>query len=182
MLLQRSKSQLLVIDIQEKMVKAVQEAPKMLKNCEILLKAANELSIPITCSEQYPKGLGYTMPALKELLPTPALEKSTMSCAKDSALKSALAKGAVDDRKMVVIMGIEAHICVLESAIDLAELDYDVFVVWDAVSSRAPVSLEITKSRLEHHGIQLITTEMVLFEWLERCDDPAFKKLTPLIK
>jgi nicotinamidase-related amidase len=148
--------------------------------CSRLLLAANALGIPAIASEQYPRGLGRTVPELADLVP-PALryEKMEFSCYANAAIRQALTRV---NRPQVVLAGIEAHVCVLQTALDLAAAGSAVFVVTDGTASRRPESREMAFRRLAGAGVTLVTLEMVLFEWLRSAADPEFRAISRLIR
>ena len=142
--------------------------------------AAARLGVPILASEQYPKGLGPTAAELKPLVPEGCtLEKIEFSCAANEPHVNRLRRL---QRRQAVIAGIEAHVCVLQTALGLKSAGYDCFVVADAVGSRAPANLAAALARLRDSGIPVVTTEMVLFEWLGCAGTPEFKELSALIR
>ena len=180
MLIERDSACLLVVDVQERLAPAMAEPDTVVRNVAILMQAAARLGVPILASEQYPQGLGRTVPELRALAPATAFfSKIDFSCATDSGLRARIAEAG---RKQVVICGIEAHVCVLQTALGLQQQDYEAFVVADAVSSRAPLSHETALQRLRDNGVELVTTEMVVFEWLGKAGTPEFKELSRLIK
>ena len=180
MLLERDKSCLIVIDIQEKLIQAMCEAETVVANTERLLKAAERLGVPALFSEQYPKGLGPTVAALAPYAAKAGpVEKTEFSCA--------TAPGFVDKlratgRAQAVLAGIEAHVCVLQTALGLRQQGFAVFVVADAVSSRKAESAALALERMRAAGVSVVTTEMVIFEWLGRAGSPEFKALSALVK
>lgn len=179
MLLQSERSQLLLVDVQERLLPAMAEPGLVTENGAILIRAAKELSVPILASEQYPKGLGHTVPELSNLLPANAIyEKLEFSCFANRGLRSLL-QGP--DRQ-TVIFGIESHVCVLQTALDMRASDLDVTVVIDATSSRRAESKQTALLRLQTSGVRVATTEMVVFEWLRRAGTPQFKVLSALIR
>jgi len=180
MLIKPEDSCLIVIDMQDKLVPAMQAPARTIKNAGILLKAAKRLGIPALVTEQYPKGLGSTVSELKGIIQDiPVIEKLHFSCMKDEGFAKAFkALG----RKQAVIAGMEAHICVLQTAVHLMEEGYEVFVVTDATSSRTLESEKACLDRLSSNGAGIVTTEMVVFEWLGQAGIEAFKELLPLIK
>jgi len=180
MLIERQRSCLLVIDIQERLITAIHEAARVVANTAVLLKAASRLGVPVLFSEQYPKGLGPTVPDLARFQPAAGpLIKSEFSCAQAPGYEDRL---RATGRDQLVLTGIEAHVCVLQSALGFRERGYPVFVVADAVSSRRPDSAALALERLRGGGISIVTTEMVLFEWLGRAGTPEFKELSALIR
>lgn len=179
MLLERGKSQLLMVDVQERLLPAMSDPTLVLKNGARLLEAARTLAVPVVVSEQYPAGLGRTVPELASLAPANAVhEKVEFSCFANPALHAAL---AAPDRQ-TVIFGIEAHVCVLQTAIEMALASHDVTIVVDAVGSRVADSKEIALRRMQDAGVRVATTEMVLFEWLRRAGTPEFKAISRLIR
>ena len=185
MILAARHAQLLVIDIQERLVPAMHGVEPVVANSVKLIEASRRLQVPVTISEQYPKGIGATLAPLREAAGDAAtiLPKMTFSCVKDEAIAQALAaRRGEGARTPIVLAGIEAHVCVLQSALDLVTAGYDVFVVADAVASRQPASRELALRRLEQAGVRLASVEMVIFEWLERAGTPDFKALMPLVK
>jgi nicotinamidase-related amidase len=180
MLIDRDRSFLLLVDMQDRLVPAMAEPALVLRNAAILLKTAARLGVPVLASEQYPKGLGHTVPELADLLPTGAvMEKLAFSCLGEAGPADRIASLG---RKQAVICGIEAHVCVLQTAMGLAAEGHEVFVVRDAVSSRLATSVETALGRFHNAGIQVVTTEMVAFEWLGRAGTDEFKEISRLIR
>lgn len=180
MLVDRARSQLLVVDVQERLLPAMAEPDQVSRGCALLMTAAARLDIPITVSEQYPKGLGPTVPALAELVPeNRVLAKLDFSCAADPAIRDRL---ETEGRPQIVVAGIEAHVCVLMTAMQLVEAGHEVFVVADAVSSRRQGSADLALDRLRAAGVSAVNAEMVLFEWLRRAGTEEFKEISKLIK
>jgi nicotinamidase-related amidase len=182
MLLHADTSCLIVIDMQERLVPAMQAPARTIRNARILITAAQELAVPVLLTEQYPKGLGATVPELAAAASAAhaaILPKMHFSCMEDQDFATAF---AATGRKQAVIAGMEAHICVMQTAISLMDQSYEVFVVTDATSSRTLESEKACLDRLQACGAGIVTTEMVVFEWLGRAGTPAFKALLPLIK
>jgi nicotinamidase-related amidase len=178
MLLERAKSLLLLVDMQERLVPAMAGAADVTANCSILLRAAEALAVPVLASEQYPKGLGPTVPELVALAPR-RLEKVEFSVYANPAIRDELSRSG---RKQVVLCGIEAHVCVLQTGLELVEAGFQVFVAADAVASRRPESREVALQRLGRAGATLITAEMALFEWLRSAGAPEFRAISQLIR
>lgn len=178
MLLERAKSLLLLVDMQERLVPIMADAADLTARCGILLRAAYELGVPILASEQYPKGLGATLPALAELAPR-RLEKMEFSAYANSAIKDELTRAG---QKQIILAGIEAHVCVLQTGLELVAAGFQVFVVADAVASRRPESREVALHRVARAGATLITAEMALFEWLRSASAPEFRTISRLIR
>ena len=174
MLIKKDKSSLVIIDVQEKLVSIMPKPHTFIDNIIKLQKAANILGVPIYCSEQYPKGLGKTINKIKENLATDnqMIEKTEFSV----PIKDPYRK------KQFILCGIEAHVCVLQTAINFS-IDKEIYVVQDALSSRYKNDYLTALSRLDKHpNIQIVTCEMVLFEWLKKSDTKEFKTISQLIK
>ncbi len=181
MLLESSKSSLLIVDVQDRLLPAMVESDLVVSRCQILLKAAQALEIPVIVSEQYPKGLGNTVPEL--LLPSAKVfEKMTFSCWRDATMRKHFIDLHEHERPLIIVAGIEAHVCVLQSCIDLYNAGFGVFAVADAMGSRKVESAALAFDRLRGIGIQVINTEMAVFELMEKAGTPMFKTLSALIK
>ncbi|WP_243375166.1 hydrolase [Microvirga solisilvae] len=184
MLLSAKRSHLLVVDIQARLTPAIHDGDNVLRNVKILLQAASRLGVPVTVTEQYPNGLGPTVEAVTELLPSDALvlPKTSFSAAGDAATAERVASLRGEGRDQLVICGAEAHVCVLQSALGFRNQGLEVAVVADAVSSRSPHSVSAACARLLHAGCHWVTTEMTVFEWMERAATDDFRALSPLLK
>jgi nicotinamidase-related amidase len=179
MLIRSAESVLAVIDMQARLVPAMQAPARTIRNTRTLLAGAQELDIPILVTEQYPEGLGATVPELQLPASARILPKMHFSCMEDATFAATLkALG----RKQVIIAGMEAHICVMQTAASLIEAGYEVFVVSDATASRTLESEAACVARLTALGAGIVTTEMVIFEWLGRAGTPAFKKMLAHVK
>lgn len=179
MLIRADDSALVVIDMQERLVPAMQAPARTIRNARTLLRAANAVGVPVLMTEQYPEGLGRTVPEIAALATTPPLRKMHFSCMEDPDFAAAFrALG----RRQAVLAGMEAHICVVQTAASLLEAGIQVFVVSDASASRTLDSERACIDRLSAGGAGIVTTEMVVFEWLGRAGTPAFKELLPLIR
>jgi len=184
MLLARDKSQLLIVDVQDKLLQALSGKDRVVDRCMRLVRAARTLDVPITVSEQYPQGLGPTADSIRDALANAALvaDKVEFSCLRNEFLRERLHELRRQGRPQVVIAGIEAHVCVLQTAVDLEAQGFETFVVADATGSRSKDSRKLALARLNKAGADVVDSEMVLFEWLERADTAAFKELQALIK
>jgi nicotinamidase-related amidase len=184
MLLDATRSHLLVVDLQARLMPAIHEGENVLRNVRILLEAAKRLGIPVSVTEQYPKGLGPTVPSVLEALPpeTVTLAKTAFSAARDPAIAERIAALRGSGLNQLVICGTEAHICVLQSALEFRNTGLDVFVVADAVSSRSNHSVATACARLLHAGCHWVTTEMVAFEWMGEAATDDFRALAPLFR
>jgi nicotinamidase-related amidase len=180
-LLRSADSVLAIIDIQEKFRPTIAGIDDLIKRTEILARAAIRLGVPVLATEQYPKALGATVPEIKRWLPDSQtyLPKMCFSSAACDPFRETL---AATGRKQVVLAGIETHVCVLQTALELAASGYSVYVAEDAVSSRNRADRQAALERLSRHGVERITTEMAVFEWLRQAGTPEFKELQALIK
>lgn len=171
-------SALLVIDVQEKLVPKIAKADVLVKNIGFLIDGARILDVPVTATEQYPKGLGPTVPELASRLPTRP-NKVAFSCCAIPAIVEDLER---DARSKVVLAGIETHVCVLHTALDLLAKDFRVYIPMDAVGSRYPLDHEQALRRLENAGAIITTSETTVFEWLGGADHPRFKQVSALVQ
>jgi len=179
-LLDRKRSALVLIDFQERLFPNVYEHLRVLARIDLLLSAANLLEIPLLVTEQYPKGLGGTIEEIRKALPEmQPLTKMDFSCVVAPGFKERLSSL---QRDQIVLTGIETHICVAQTALDLAAQGENVFVVADATSSRRPLDAQIALQRMERNGLTITTTEAVVFEWLRRAGTDEFKALQPKLK
>jgi len=175
-LLHPRQSTLVVVDVQERLMPVISEAERVFANVNRLLEGAALLGVNTLVTEQYPKGLGHTCReiVLKE---QPVLEKMSFSCLLDEAFLQHLPAG-----HKLVLCGVEAHICVLKTALDALERGREVHVVADAVSSRTPENHRLALERLRQSGAFIASTEMVLFQWLDYAGTDAFRTISKLIK
>ena len=174
-------SQLVLVDIQTKLFGVMPpiELESTLKNGGILAQAATLLEVPTVLTEQYPKGLGHTAPALLAFLPTiRPIEKIHFSCAGEAHFNSKLTK----ERSQIILAGMETHICILQTAMDLMANNKQVFVVEDAVISRNSANKANAIARMRDAGCIITNTESVVFEWLGRAEGDAFKTISRLIR
>ena len=180
-LLRRDDSVLIVVDCQGKLVPAMHDAEKTVRNIGRLIDGARRLGVPVLATEQYPKGLGPTVPDLVvRLAPdTPRLPKMSFSAAADEAFFDALEETG---REQALVVGVEAHICVLQTALDLAERGLSVQVASDAVSSRDPAHAANALARLAREGVGITNHESALFEWLSVAGTDDFKAISALIR
>lgn len=180
MLIKPDQSCLIVIDVQERLVPAMQAPARVIRNTRTLMTAAKKLGVPMLLTEQYPKGLGRIVPELQELSKAGrVIEKIHFDCMNEKPFAEAFrALG----RRQAVIVGMEAHICVMQTGVDLMEQGYEIFVVTDATSSRSPESEKACLDRLGAAGAGIVTTEMVVYEWLGRAGTPEFRELLAMIK
>lgn len=203
MLLELESSQLVLVDYQTRLMAALHEADAVLQNAVRLAQMAEALAVPVFYTEQNPSQLGQTMPALMEALQLArghCLAKMQFSAVEEGlgdmlrppprpvqgnarSLPKHLQKPSADDaRDTIVLAGCEAHVCLMQTALDLLEDEFDVWVVTDACSSRTERNRDAAFDRLAGAGVELVTTEMVAYEWLRSAEHPAFKRLQGFIK
>ena len=202
MLLDADDSQLVLIDYQEKLMPAIFEGPQVLANAVKLAKLANLMQVPVWGTEQNPSRLGPNASELRALCDQ-TLSKMSFSAAEDGlidllrppvrkqqggnarSLPKHLQKPAAPaepERPSIIIAGCEAHVCLLQTALQLLEEEMEVWVVTDACSSRTERNRDAAFDRLAGAGAELVTTEMVAFEWIRSCEHPAFKQMLELVK
>jgi nicotinamidase-related amidase len=172
---------LLVVDVQERLATAMpkERLAELEKNAAVLIRAARRLDIPVVASEQYPKGLGATVPSLRALLPSPAMTKMEFSCGASKEIAQAIVSLR---RKQVIVAGMEAHVCVFQTVRDLLRGGFSVFVAQDAICARTEANRSVGLHLAEKAGAVLTSTECVLFDLLGVAGTPEFKELTALIK
>lgn len=173
-LLTAKNAMLVVIDFQAKLMPAIHQGEAVLLNAGRLAEAARLLGVPTVLTEQYPHGLGATVPALAEV--GPAVTKMSFDAGEPAFLEA-----VAGDRELVVC-GCEAHVCVGQTVLTLLEHRRRVVVVADAIGSRVPQSREVAIARMASHGAEIVTTEMVLFEWLRSAEHPQFRTVSKLIR
>lgn len=169
---------LLVVDVQEKVIREVAGHRRIIWNTRRLIDGARILGLPVLATEHYPKGLGPTVPELLTLLGTP-FEKTAFSCCGSSGLCEKL---RTLGRPKWLLCGIEAHVCIQQTAIDLMGEGFRVYVAADATGSRFQVDYDIALRRMDSSGVTLTTVEAALFEWCQDSKPPDFKKISALIK
>lgn len=172
----------LLIDVQEKLLPLIRDNARIVDAGKKLLGAVPIFELPVIATEQNPRGIGSTVSDLATCLEecrATTIEKSTFSAwAEDSVRQAVLAL----DRPQVVMMGIETHVCIQQTALDLVSRDYDVFVCGDAVGSRDRLDHKVAFQRMRQEGVWVTTVESVLFELCGRCDAPRFKAMLDIIK
>jgi nicotinamidase-related amidase len=183
MRLRRADTALVVVDVQERLFQAMDpdHREEVVRNIKVLASAARRLGLPIVVTEQYPKGLGHTLPEIRETLgrDVEPIAKVAFSCCDASGFRERLqATGA----RGVILAGIEAHVCVLLTALDLRAEGYAVHVAADAVTSRTQGNWRLAMEQLRQADVVVTATETVLFQLLERADSDEFRELAPLIR
>jgi len=170
----------IVIDYQEKLIPAINENEKVVHNTEILINGLKEFDIPIIVSQQYTKGLGETVDKIAQAVGDfTAFDKKAFSLCLDNEIYSAIRKTG---KKNIILCGVEAHICVLQTAIDLLEKEYNVFFVEDCVGSRKDNDKQMALHRAEEEGAFITTYEAVLYELTKSAADEHFKAVSKLTK
>jgi nicotinamidase-related amidase len=173
-----AESGLLVIDVQEKLLPFIRDKNALVRNIAFLVDGAHLLDVPVEATEQYPKGLGGTIEELAQRLPVRP-EKVGFSCCAVPAVPEGFRRAG---RQKIVLAGIETHVCVQQTALDLLSLDFRVYIPVDAVGSRFPLDHEVALRRMERAGAILTTTETCLFEWLGGSDHPKFKQASKMVQ
>jgi nicotinamidase-related amidase len=175
------RSLLLVIDIQEKFVPVIPGYERLVARTGILIQACNRLEVPVIVSEQYPKGLGHTVPELQQVLApdTAVMEKTAFGCGGDPAIL-----GQIFDwgRKQIMVCGIEAHVCVNQTVHQLLSEGYQVHLMRDAIASRNPDDAGTAFAKMTQSGAIPGCVEMALFEMMTTARHPGFKELQTLVK
>lgn len=177
--LQPSGSALLIVDLQHRLVPVMHERAKLQRRASRLIQGGNVLGVPHLVTEQYPRGLGGTIEGVAQHLNPSCIEEKTAFSAVTPAVSERLEAWQVDS---VVVAGVEAHICVLRTCLDLILAGYRVYPVWDAISSRREEDKLVARERLTQAGAVPMTVESVLFEWLGDASDPRFAQVQGLIK
>lgn len=177
MKLDRERATLVVIDVQEAFRKALESFDEVAAQTAKLVRGAAALGVPIVVTEQYPKGLGATVPEVADNLPTgiQALDKVRFSAVGVEGFE-------LGERDQALVCGIEAHVCVAQTALDLIDLETDVHIAADAVGSRADADREIGLARMERAGADITSVEMALFELLGSADAEGFKEVQAIVR
>jgi len=175
-----NETAMLLVDVQERLFGHIEGHELIEKHLLVLLQGLQALDVPIVCNQQYTQGLGETIAPLRAILnETRVYEKRTFSCCQNSDVMEKLQTLNV---KRVIVAGVESHVCVLQSALDLLDAEFDVMLCVDAIGSRKHKDHEIALRRMEQEGVKLCTTESVLFELLHSANHPQFKAISSLVK
>jgi nicotinamidase-related amidase len=178
--IQRSKAGLVVVDIQERLLPAIFEHERLVQNAVRLIKGAAILGLPLVATEQYRKGLGPTAPEIAGVIPGfSPIEKLAFSACGAKGFVALLRKKKVSD---VILCGMESHVCILQTCLDLLAVRFRVFVVADAISSRTQTNYHLGLERMRDAGAVMASTEMVLLELLEKAGTEEFKQILALVK
>ncbi len=176
-------SLLLVIDIQERLVSAMGKKSRLRleKNSALLIDTASLLKVPVFHTEQYPKGLGSTLQTLGQRLEESSIktEKTSFSCCGEPSFQAQLRE---THKRQIIITGLESHVCVLQTALELEKQGFEVYVVEDAIASRKKSNHHNALARMRQQGVIISNTESVLFEWLRDTNHPSFKAVSALLK
>jgi nicotinamidase-related amidase len=171
---------LVVVDVQGKLAQMMHDKQALFKNIQILIKAAKVLDIPILWCQQCPMLMGATAPEIAELLTdSQPINKSSFSCCGDEQFNEKL---KALSRSQILLCGIEAHICIYQTAVNLLANDYEVTAVADAVSSRVLENKQIAISRMQAEGVKIGSTEMTIFELLKTAEHARFRQIAKLVK
>lgn len=181
MFIDPAETALVVIDLQERLAPAMSEFEPCADRAELLLKGAAELKLDVLVTEQYPKGLGATLPRFAELLPegAPVIAKTGFSCFEEPGFRTAL---AARSRKTLVFCGIESHVCVLQSVLDALDRGFKVCLAADAVTSRKLADRELALQAARAAGALVVSSEALLFMMLRDAKNPAFKAVSKLVR
>ncbi|GAY10359.1 hydrolase [Pseudonocardia sp. N23] len=177
MLLTASRSVLLIIDLQERLVPAIHDGDAVVARTALLGEASGLLDVPVAATEQYPQGLGPTVPELGAF-PQLVMPKTAFSAVDEPGFDTLLPPG----RDEVVVTGAEAHVCVLQTVVGLRDRDLRVVLVADAVGSRRPSDRDAALQRAREHGAEVVTSEMVLFEWMRDSRHPRFREISKRLR
>jgi nicotinamidase-related amidase len=179
-LLRKDDTLLVIVDIQTRLLNVIYNKEELISNCRKLIQAYKLLDVPMVMTEQYPKGMGPTDQQILDVLPDKgAIEKLSFSCCGVNDFNQKLAGFG---KKQIVVIGIEAHVCVLQTVHDLLHQKYFVYVPYDAVSSRKETNYKNALERMSHAGAVVGSVESAIFELLEKAGTPIFKEVSRLIK
>ena len=193
MLIHPERSTLLVIDIQERLHPAIDQGDAVLAHAQWLVRVAQRIGVPVICTEQYPRGIGPTVPALRQLLPDSAVVEKIHFSAVAECTSAAAGQGSAGmgrdegggifaapggERRQFVVVGTESHVCVLQTVLDLLAAGRRVFVVEEAVGSRRASDKALALERMRRHGADIVSREMVAFEWLQRAGSDLFRSVS----
>ncbi|RUO63169.1 hydrolase [Pseudidiomarina insulisalsae] len=176
MLLNAADSLVVFIDVQEKLAPVIHQRDQVIGRMRWLGEIAHELTVPTVVTEQYPKGLGISVDDLSAIIENSrVIEKLHFSAWQEPQFVDALKES---NKHQVVLMGIEAHVCILQTAVDLLQAGYRVFVVEDAIGSRRETDKQAALARMRAHGVEVITSEMAAYEWLHKSGTDTFRTIT----
>ena len=175
-LLTADRSLLLLIDLQSKLAPAIHNNAEVEQHCRWLVEVARELAVPVLATEQYPQGLGVTVPSVLALLKSEEIvEKIHFSAYKEPHIQAVFADAG---RRQIILCGTETHVCVLQTALDLVAAGYQVYLVAEACGSRRDSDKQLALGRLQQAGVVIVSREMVAFEWLQRAGTAQFRQIS----
>ncbi|WP_068638102.1 hydrolase [Thauera butanivorans] len=175
MLMNREKSVLLIVDVQEKLAPAIHDTERIEANCVWLARVAARIGVPVVVTEHFPEKIGATLASVRAA--TADAQYVVKQCFSAQA-EGRLDATAVEARRQVVVCGTEAHVCVQQTALELRWAGKEVFIVADAAGSRNPADRELAFARMRAHGIEIVSREMVAFEWLQRGGTELFREVS----
>lgn len=179
MLISAQRSTLLLIDLQERLFPVIHEAEQVLEHSLWLTRLAQRLGVPVIGTEQYPQGLGPTLPVLRERLDDAAIvEKIHFSAVPEGEGEGGIFRAVGGDRAQFIVAGTEAHVCVQQTVLDLLDCGRRVFVVSEAVGARRPADKALALERMRRHGADIVSREMVAFEWLRQAGSDLFRQIS----
>ncbi|MDD5544538.1 MAG: hydrolase [Acidobacteriia bacterium] len=182
-LLRPDQAVLVVVDVQEKLVPAIFEKERVVQNTALMIECAKILNVPILLTQQYPQGLGVTLPALRKLLPDTVkpIDKTEFGCFNNPEFHAAIQEQK-PHRNTLLVAGIESHICVTQTVLGALQEGFHVHVASDATSSRTPFNWKIGLDRMGEAGALMSSTEMIVYELLGRSGTPEFKAMLSHLK
>ncbi len=174
MLMNRDKSVLLIVDVQARLAPYIHEGQQVAEHCAWLAQVAERVGVPVVVTEHFPEKIGGTLDLVREVTTNAQyVGKQCFSAQADGCL----AGTAVDQRRQVIVCGTEAHVCVQQTALDLRWAGKEVFIVAEASGSRDPANRDLAFARMRSHGIEIVSREMVAFEWLQRGGTELFREV-----
>lgn len=178
-LIKKETTALLVIDVQEKLMPVVQDGEQIFANVNRLMKGMSIFNIPVIITEQYPKGLGNTCAEVEIPQDVQTIEKICFSCMQSDEVLAQLKERNITS---LILSGVESHICVLKTALEALDKNFEVHIVADAVSSRTTANKQLALERMRQSGAFIVSTEMILFQLIDEAGTDAFKTISRLIK
>lgn len=183
MLANRDRSLLLVVDVQDRLAPAISDVENVVANVARLVRYASVLGVPSILTEHMPEQIGCVLQDLsQEVADKTVIQKKTFSADREPAFNKQIQSLRQSGRTTVIVCGMEAHVCVMQTVLELRKNNYDVYVVADAIGSRSSHNRDLAIQRMSKAGATIVSQEMVAFEWLERGDAPEFKDILKLLK
>ncbi|MBX3111143.1 MAG: isochorismatase family protein [Fimbriimonadaceae bacterium] len=179
MSLRAEESVVVIVDMQPTFLAPIHQRERVLSRCQFIAQVARRLEVPVVATAQYPDRMGGVAPEISGLLHSPVIGKMSFSCCGEPKFNDAIDR---HDRAQVVLCGVESHICVTQTALDLLGDDHDVFVVADAVSARSAEMHDVALQRLRDVGVEVVHSESVAYEWLGSAEHEAFRDVLALVK